>query len=152
SSRETFVSYKIQHTKNGQNVLHPVLSWKTRIGQMKNISHGDYIGYGCSYKVTRDSIIAVLPVGYSDGVDRKLSNNGYFLINGNRAPIRGRICMNLTMIDVTDIPGLKVEDEVVLIGRSGNDYISVEDWAGWIGTINYEMVTKINPKFPRIIK
>lgn len=151
SSKETFLSYKIQHANNGEDVLQPVLSWKTRIGQLKKITHGDCIGYGCTYKVTRDSLIAVLPVGYSEGVDRKLSNNGYFLINGSRAPIRGRICMNLTMVDVTDIPDLQEEDEVVLIGRSGDDIIAIEDWAGWIGTINYEMAIKINPGIPRVI-
>ncbi len=151
SSRETFVSYKAEHKVNGYEVLKPVLAWKTRIGQLKKVPEGEFIGYGCTYKTTRDSLIAVLPVGYADGVDRKLSNKGYVLIKGQRAPIRGRVCMNLTMVDVTDIKDLKVEDEVTLIGHDGDDYLPVEKWAAWADTINYEMVTKIRASIPRII-
>lgn len=150
-SRETFVSYKLQHTQNGEDVLTPVLSWRARIGQILRVPSGECIGYGCTFKVTRDTIIATLPVGYSDGVDRRLSNNGYFLVKGVRAPIRGRICMNLTMIDVTDIPGVQIGDTVTLIGKDGQEQITATDWAAWIHTINYEITSRINPSIPRII-
>jgi alanine racemase len=150
-SRETFVSYKIKHTRNGENVLKPVLSWKTRIGQIKQLSTNQFVGYGCSYQTTRESKVAVLPIGYSDGYDRKLSNQGYVLIRGKRAPIRGRICMNMIMVDVTDIPEAKLEDEVVLIGKQGNEYISVDQLASLSGTINYEWISRINPHIHRLI-
>ena len=100
---------------------------------------------------SRESNIAVLPLGYNEGLNRKLSNNAYFLVKGQRAPVRGRICMNLTMIDVTDIPGVKLEDEVILIGKSGDDAVTAEDWASWIGTINYDVLTSIKREIPRVI-
>lgn len=150
-SRETFVSYRIQHSKNGENALRPILSWKARIGQILHVAAGECIGYGCTYKVSRDSLIATIPVGYSDGVDRRLSNNGYFLVHGKRAPIRGRVCMNLTMIDVTDIPGVRKGDIVTLIGRDGEEQIQADHWASWMNTISYEVVSRISPHIPRII-
>jgi len=150
-SRETFVSYKIRHTRNGEDVLRPVLSWKTRVGQIKEVPANHCIGYGCTYQTTRDSRIAVLPIGYSDGYDRGLSNQSYVLIHGQRAPIRGRVCMNLIMVDVTDIPNVRLEDEVVLIGQQGKEVITVDYLAGLIGTINYELVTRINWQIPRLV-
>ncbi len=150
-SRETFVSYKIRHTRNGEDVLRPVLSWKTRVGQIKEVPADHCIGYACTYQTTRDSRIAVLPIGYADGYDRGLSNQSYVLIHGQRAPIRGRVCMNLIMVDVTDIPDVRLEDEVVLIGRQGNEVITADYLAGLIGTINYELVTRINWQIPRVV-
>ncbi|NOX37447.1 MAG: alanine racemase [Calditrichaeota bacterium] len=150
-SRETFVSYKIRFTENGEDVLQPVLTWKTRVVQIKDVPAESTIGYGRTYQTTRPTRIAVLPVGYSDGYDRRLSNQSYVLIRGKRAPVRGRICMNLTMVDVTDIPGVQLEDEVVLIGRQGNEQIRADDLAGMIGTIHYEVVTRINWDIPRIV-
>lgn len=131
--------------------LHPVLSWKTRIAQVKSVSAGAYVGYGCTYRATRRTRLAVLPVGYYDGFDRKLSNTGHVLIRGRRAPVRGRICMNLCMVDVTDIPGVRVEDEVVLVGSQGKERITAEQLAAWVGTINYEVVSRINPMLPRVV-
>ncbi len=151
SSKETFVSYKILNPHYSEDALKPVLTWKTKIGQIKTVAKGEYIGYGCTYRVSRESTIAVLPLGYNEGLNRKLSNNAYFLVKGQRAPVRGRICMNLTMIDVTDIPGVKLEDEVILIGKSGDDAVTAEDWASWIGTINYEVLTSIKREIPRVI-
>jgi alanine racemase len=150
-SRETFVSYKIRLTQNGEDVLSPVMSWKTRIGQIKKIRAGERIGYGGTYQTTRDSRIAVLPIGYADGYDRGLSNQAYVLIHGKRAPIRGRICMNLFMVDVTDIPEAQLEDEVVLMGRQGREFISADLLASLCGTINYELVTRINWQIPRMV-
>ena len=150
-SRETFVSFKITHAKNKEDVLQPVLSWKTRVGQIKRVPANQSIGYGCTYQTTRESRIAVLPIGYSDGYDRELSNQSHVLIRGRRAPIRGRVCMNLIMVDITDMPEVKLEDEAVLIGRQGNETITADYLAGLIGTINYELVTRINWQIPRLI-
>jgi alanine racemase len=133
------------------NELEPVLTWKTRIAQVKMVKSGETIGYGCTDLATQDTRLAVLPVGYYDGYDRKLSSIGYVLIRGRRAPVRGRVCMNMIMVDVTNIPEARVEDEVVLLGRQGDDSVSAEVLAGKIGTINYEVVSRINPTLPRIV-
>ncbi len=150
-SRETFVSYKIRNAQNGEDALRAVLSWKTRIGQIKLVPANQCISYGCSYQTTRDSRIAVLPIGYSDGYDRKLSNQSHVLIRGKRAPVRGRVCMNLIMVDVTDIPEAGLEDEVVLLGKQGSEIITADYLASLTGTINYEFVTRINWQIPRIV-
>ncbi|MDP2808086.1 MAG: alanine racemase, partial [bacterium] len=147
-SRETMVTLKEQ---GSEFKLEPVLAWKTRVAQVKTVAAGEYIGYGCTFRTSRKTRIAVLPVGYYDGYDRKLSNTAYVLINGKRAPIRGRVCMNLCMADITDIPGVCPEDEVVLLGKQKNDQISAEQLAQWIGSINYEVVTRINPNLPRVV-
>jgi alanine racemase len=129
----------------------PVLSWKARACQVKDVPEGAYIGYGCTYKTTHASRIAVIPVGYFDGFDRHLSGNGYVLLRGKRAPIRGRICMNFFMVDVTHIPGARAGDEVVLIGEQGAEKVTAEDLAEWVGTIHYEVVTRLHPSIPRVI-
>jgi len=131
--------------------LRPVLSWKCKIAQIKQLPAGSYIGYGCTYKTTRETTIAVLPIGYADGYDRSLGNKGHVLIKGKRAPLRGRICMNLIMADITDIPDVKLEEEVVLLGRDGEEEVSADQMAEWAGTINYEIVTRISSFLPRII-
>jgi alanine racemase len=151
-SRETFVSYKMKHAQNTEDALRPVLSWKTRVAQLKSVPANRFIGYGCSYQTTRDSLIAVLPIGYSDGYDRRLSNQSYVLIHGRRAPVRGRVCMNFIMVDVTDIPEVKLEDEAVLIGQQGKEKITADYLAQLMATINYEVVTRINWQIPRVIK
>jgi alanine racemase len=133
------------------NELEPVLTWKTRIAQIKTVKSGETIGYGCTDVATQDTRLAVLPVGYYDGYDRKLSSIGYVLIRGRRAPVMGRVCMNMIMVDVTNIPDVSLEDQVVLLGRQGGDSISAETLAGKIGTINYEVVARINPLIPRIV-
>jgi alanine racemase len=150
-SRETYLTHLHQIQSKSQYQLKPVLTWKTRIAQIKKVADGDYIGYGCTYKTSRDSVIAVLPVGYFDGYDRQLSNKGYVLINGQRAPIRGRICMNLFMVDVTDIASASVHDEVVLIGNQGAEEITAEQFAGWADTIHYEVIARLNPDIPRVV-
>lgn len=147
-SRETFLSAREQGTVP---VLTPVLSWKTRLAQVKTLPEGSYIGYGCSYRATRRTTVGILPVGYADGYDRALGNRGHVLVRGRRAPIIGRICMNLSMVDLTDVPGAGLEDEVVLLGNSGSESISAETMAEWAGTINYEIVARISPLLPRTI-
>lgn len=129
--------------------LKPVLSWKTRIAQIKEVEKGESVGYGRAWWANKKTKIAVLPVGYWDGYDRKLSNSGRVLIHGQFAPVVGRVCMNMTMVDVTDIPKAKIEDEVVLLGKQGNNEVTAEELAQKMGTINYEVVTRINPLLPR---
>lgn len=147
-SRETMLSSR---DLNPWLELKPVLSWKARVAQVKEVPSGSYVSYGCTYRTTRRSRLAVLPVGYYDGYDRRLSNTAHVLIRGRRAPIRGRVCMNLCVADVTDIPGARVEDEAVLLGSQGRERITAEQLAAWIGTINYEVVTRINPLLPRLV-
>jgi alanine racemase len=149
-SRETKLSAEASEVKVPQ--LKPVLSWKTRVVQIKKVPSGSDIGYGGTYRTTRDSAIAVLPVGYADGYRRSLSNTAWVLIDGSRAPVVGRICMNLCMVDVTDLSGVRIEDEVVLLGRSGDEEITAETMGQWMGTINYEVVSGISPLLPRIVK
>lgn len=132
--------------------LKPVLSWKTRIVQIKSIPEGAFIGYGCTYKTTRPSQLAVLPVGYSDGYDRSLSNSSYVLVKGKRAPLRGRVAMNFITVDVSDIQGARLEDEAVLLGRQDREAVTADYLASLCGTINYEIVTRINPLLPRVVK
>ncbi len=132
--------------------LKPVMTWKTIVSQIKDVNEGEFVGYGCTYKTTRKSKIAVLPIGYYDGFDRRISNKGYVLINGKRARVLGRICMNVIMVDATDIENIKLEDEVVLIGKQGKDEITIEQMADWDSTLfNYEIPTRINEKIPRIL-
>lgn len=151
SSQKVKISYEKICGGVNDDLLSPVMSWKTKISQIKQVPNGAFIGYGCSYQAKRDMVIAVLPVGYSDGYDRKLSNKGYVLIKGRKAPVVGRVCMNLTMVDVTDIADIKPEDEVVLLGKQGSEEITAENLADLIGTINYEVVTRINWQIPKII-
>ncbi len=131
--------------------LKPILTWKTIVAQIKTVAKGTPIGYGLTERVARASKIAVIPVGYWDGYDRKLSSVGTVLIHGKTAKVMGRICMNMMMVDVTNIKGVRLEDEVVLIGRQGGGVVTANDMAKKIGTINYEVVTRINPMIPRIL-
>lgn len=130
--------------------LKPVLSWKTRILQLKRVPKGSSISYGRTFVTQRESLIATLPVGYADGYHRLLSNRGAVLVRGRRAPIVGRVCMDLTMIDVTDIRGVKQGDEVVLLGKQGRKSISADEMARWAETISYEVLTSISARVPRI--
>ena len=149
-SRETFLSAQTI----GRTVpdLKPVLSWKTRIAQIKIVPSGSFIGYGCTFRTNRKTRLGVLPVGYADGYDRGCGNSAHVLVRGKRAPLLGRVCMNLLMVDLTDIPQSRLEDEVVLLGKDGDENISAEMMAEWAGTINYEIVTRISPFMPRVIK
>ncbi len=146
-SRETYLSALLGHRPVPQ--LRPVLSWKTRIAQLKSLPEGSFVGYGCTYRTTRATRLAVLPVGYADGYDRGLGNTAHVLVAGKRAAVVGRVSMNMCMADVTDIPQARLEDEVVLLGGSGEERISAETLAAWAGTINYEVVTRISPLLER---
>lgn len=142
---------KVAQKKHRFISLNPVLSWKTKIAQIKEIPKGAFIGYGCTYKTSRRTRLAILPVGYYDGYDRGLSNKAHVLIHGKRAPVRGRVCMNIIMVDVTDIPQARVEDTAVLLGKDGREEIMAEHMAEWAETINYEITTRIHEGIPRVI-
>ncbi|HXG50586.1 MAG TPA: alanine racemase [candidate division Zixibacteria bacterium] len=128
----------------------PVLSWKTRILQLKKVPAGSSISYGQTFVTRRESLIATLPIGYADGYPRLLSNRGAVLVKGKRAPVVGRVCMDLTMIEVTDIPEVQPGDEVVLLGRQGEAEITADEIAAWSDTISYEILTSIGARVPRI--
>lgn len=132
-------------------VLTPALTWKTKIAQLKTIPTGAKIGYGCTYTTERETQLAILPVGYYDGYVRAYSNKASVLIHGQRAPVLGRVCMNICMVDVTDIPEVKLEDEVVLLGKQGAEEITAEELGEWSGTINYEVTTRIREGIERRI-
>jgi alanine racemase len=148
-SKETYLSYRLQGGSN--NILSPVLTWKTRVIQKKDVPADAFIGYGCTFRTTAKTRLAILPVGYYDGYDRGLSNLSYVLIKGRRAPVRGRICMNLMMVDITDIRGVRLEEPVVLLGRDGSETISADQMAAWANTVNYEIICRIGGHIPRIL-
>jgi len=140
-SEETFISTAMERRE--KIILKPALTWKTIVVQIKIIPLGAYVGYGCSFQTKRETKIAILPVGYYDGYDRKISNLGHVLICGQKAPVIGRVCMNMIIVDITDISKVKLEDEAVLLGKQKNNEITTEEMAEWIGTINYEVTTRI---------
>nr|MBN2276213.1 alanine racemase [candidate division Zixibacteria bacterium] len=148
-SKETYLSYRLMGGSN--NILKPVMKWKTRVIQIKDVLPDAFVGYGCTYRTTSKTRLAVLPVGYYDGYDRQLSNTAHVLIKGRRAPIRGRVCMNLMMVDITDIKGVRLEDEVVLMGNDGTENVSADQIAAWASTVNYEIVSRINGSIVRKI-
>jgi len=139
-------------TEGNQKIsLRPVMTWKTKIIAIKDLPPKTTIGYGRTYKTERQTKLAILPTGYNEGYGRSLSNLGEVLISGQRCPIRGRICMNLIGVDVTDIGEVATHSEVVLFGRQGKSQITATELARLDKTINYEILTKINPSLPRIL-
>lgn len=134
--------------------LKPVMSLKSRIVLLKTVPAGASLGYGCTFTTTRESRIATLPIGYADGFHRAHSNHGRVIVRGHFAPVVGRVSMDLTIIDVTDVPddlgAVELGDEVVLIGEQNGWRISAEDLAEQIGTISYEIVTGVSARVPRI--
>ncbi|HPF95271.1 MAG TPA: alanine racemase [bacterium] len=132
--------------------LRPVLSWKTRIAQIKQLKAGTPVSYGLTEVVEKDSVIAVLPIGYYDGFDREaFSSRAYVLIGGKCCKIIGRICMNMCMVDITNIQSVQVGDEVVLLGKQGDNEVSADELATLAKTIHYEIVTRISPHLSRIV-
>ena len=132
--------------------LRPALSWRARLVQVKEVPAGAYIGYGRTFRTTHPSRLGVLPVGYYEGYDRRLSNVAHVLVRGVRAPVRGRVCMNMLMVDLTHIPQAEAGEVATLLGRDGEEEISAETLAGWMGTINYEVVARIHPDQPRLLR
>lgn len=130
--------------------LKPVLQLRTCVAQIRTIQPGDTISYNGTFTARRPTHVAILPIGYADGFSRRLSNRGQVLIRGRRARIIGLVCMDMVMIDITDIPGVIVGDEVVLIGRQGQEQITATEMATWMGTIPYEVLCSIGPRVPRL--
>jgi len=148
-SKQTLVSFT---EKNGRDIdLKPVLSMKSKVAQVKELESGTPVSYGLTYKTYDRSAIVVIPVGYFDGYDRKLSNVSEVIIKGKTAPVRGRVCMNMFMAEVTHIDNVSEGDVVTLIGKDKNEEISVDNLAELAGTINYEFVSRLNPLLPRIV-
>jgi alanine racemase len=130
--------------------LQPTLAWKTSLIDIKQVPKGQSVSYGMTFKTERPSRIGLLPLGYADGYPRLLSNRAEVLVRGKRAPIAGRICMDLTMIDLTDIPEAKIGNPVTLIGKDAKETILVEDLAEQAETISYEILARIAPRVPRV--
>lgn len=130
----------------------PVLTWKAIIAEVKKIPKGSYVGYDGTERVSRDTSMAVIPIGYWHGYDRGLSSIGEVLVRGRRAKVLGRISMDMAVIDVTDIPKVRVGDEVVLIGAQGKESIFADELAAKINTTAYEFLTRINPLIKREVR
>ena len=133
----------------GDSTMRPVMRWRTEIARLKDLPAGHAIGYGMTFHTRRPSRIATLPVGYADGYSRRHSNNGEVLVRGRRAPVVGRVSMDLTTIDVTGIPDAQPGDEVVLLGGQGGDRITAEELAAKTGTISYEVFCRVTQRVPR---
>lgn len=129
----------------------PVLAWKTRVISLREIAAGATAGYDATFRAQRRTRLALLPVGYADGLNRLLSNRGSVLVRGQRAPVAGRISMDQTIVDVTEISGVAMGDEVVLIGEQGGESITAADVAELTGTIPYEVLCAIAARVPRVM-
>jgi alanine racemase len=147
-SRETRVAARQVGRQDVE--LRPALTWKARIAQVRAVPAGETVGYGRTWLAPVASRIAVLPLGYHDGYPRALSGRAHVLVHGRRAPLCGRVCMNLCMVDVTHIPEAAAGDEAVLLGRQGADQITVDQMADWLGTISYEVLTLPKPTWQRV--
>jgi alanine racemase len=133
--------------------LLPVMSLHSRISLLKWVPPGETIGYGCTFEASRRSLIATLPVGYHDGYMRGLSNRAHVIVRGRYAPVVGRVSMDLTLIDVTDVPGVEIDDQVTLLGWNRNSLelkITAEDLARIVGTLSYEVTCGVSERVPRL--
>jgi alanine racemase len=126
------------------------MALKSRIIHLKTVPAGFSISYGATFNTKRATTIATVPVGYADGLNRLLSSSGHMLVHGRKMPIVGRVCMDLTMLDVGDLNGVEIEDEVVVFGRQENEAITADEIAAHLNTINYEIVTSITGRVPRV--
>jgi len=149
-SRETKVTWNLDHRPDRVE-LRPVLSWRATIGQIQEVDKSESVGYGRTWTALRATRLAVLPVGYADGYTRSLGNRARVLVHGRPVPVVGRVCMNIMMVDVTDVPDASVGDEVVIIGCQGDAEVSAEELAAMSGTINYELLARISSSIPRFV-
>lgn len=132
------------------NELKPVMSLKTEVIYLKKIQPGQTVSYGATFTAKRETLVATLPIGYADGLPRRLSNKGFVLVEGKRAPIIGRVCMDQIMVDVTDIENVNVGSEVIIFGNQKGSFLSIDEHAELVGTINYELITLIGKRIPRV--
>jgi alanine racemase len=135
----------------GEPGFAPVLSWKTQVTSLRTIQQGESAGYGNTFVAARETRLALLPVGYADGFNRLLSNRGYVLVRGQEAPIAGRVSMDQTVVDVTEISGVAIGDEVMLLGSQGEHSIDAWDLADLTGTIPWEVLCAISSRVPRML-
>jgi len=148
-NEETRRSYLREHQLR-EDPLKRILSWKSKVLSVNRVPEGKYVSYGQAYLTTRPSKIATVPVGYGYGFSRDLSNNGHVLIGGQRAPIVGYVNMNMVVVDVTEIPGVAVHDEVVLIGRQGDQVMTVRSFSDMNNSMNYELLTRLPGHIPKM--
>ncbi len=132
--------------------LEPALSFTSQLAAVRPVEAGTPIGYGCTYHAPKSTRVGVVPLGYADGIPRLLSNRGAFIAGGALCPIVGRVCMNMTMIDLQAAPQVKPGDPVTLIGTQGTASVTADDWAGWAETINYEIVARLPENLARVFE
>lgn len=148
--RVGLLAYGVPPTRGADGLaLSPALSLKARIAQVRDFTPGQTLSYGGTCTLARPSRIALAPLGYADGYSRRLSNNGHVLIRGKPCAVVGAVCMDMTLIDVTDIPSVRVGDEVVLLGRQGDREITVADLARWANCISHEVISQLGARLPR---
>jgi len=150
-SPDTYHLHLQEAGKMKDSPLKRLLTWKTNVMDIKTVKEGEFVGYGTSYQVYRDMQIAVIPVGYSNGYPRGLSGKGYVLVKGKKAPITGLINMNLFMIDITHIKDVQIGESVVLLGKQGNNVISVSSFTNFTNLLNNEMLSRLPAAIPRNI-
>lgn len=149
-NQETFI-YTLENKKLASNPLSRILTWKSEVMSIKAVSSGEFIGYGEAYLANEDKLIAVIPVGYSDGYSRSLSNQARVLINGEFASVAGIVNMNAISVDVTHIKNVEVGSEVVLIGKQGEREISVSSFSDFTDQLNYEVLARLPSTIPRYL-
>ena len=142
--------YPSEEVDKARLPLQPAMSWKTHVAYLKTVPPGTGISYGHAFVTARETHVATLPIGYADGYPRALSNRGHVIIRRQYAPIIGRICMDQCMVDVTDIPGVAQEDEVILLGRTGDLSIAMEEIGAMSASFNYEAACRVGHRVPRI--
>ena len=142
--------YPSNEVKKKKVKLKPAMALKTSIIHLKRVPAGFYVSYGITHKTRKPTAIATVAVGYADGLNRLLSSRGQMLVRGRRVPIIGRICMDLTLLDVGGIEKVQIGDEVVIFGQQGNETLSVDEMAASLNTINYEIVSTITARVPRV--
>ncbi len=153
-NRETYMNFVKKYpdiNKEHKDPLERVLSWKSHVMSTKQVPAGEFVGYGNTYLTGRDETIASVPIGYSHGFGRNLTNVGIVLVNGKRAPVAGLVNMNLLTIDVTDIPDVQKGDEVVIIGHQGDQEMTVSSFSEMRNNMNYEVLVQIPSRIPRSI-
>lgn len=146
----TYGLYPSAEVDQSRVELKPVMEWQTRIIQVKQVPAGFGVSYGMTFRTPCPTTLATVAVGYADGLSRHLSSRGQMLVGGRRVPIVGRVCMDLTLLDVGEVPGVSVGDEAVILGRQGDEVLSADEMAATLGTINYEIVSTITSRVPRI--
>jgi alanine racemase len=129
--------------------LRPVMSVRSRITLLKRVHKGETLGYGCTFEAAREMLVATVPAGYADGYARALSNRGRVIVGGRLAPVVGRVSMDLTIVDVTDVPGVSTGDRVTLLGEDGELSVPAEDLAQTAGTLSYEITCGVSARVPR---